>query len=433
MKRTLLALSLTAAVCTAAHADPAQIARGKYLATAADCSACHTATNGKPFGGGFAVSTPFGQIYGTNISSDPEYGIGSWSEDEFVAAVRDGVGKGGKQLYPAMPYDAFSKMRREDVLAIRAYLLALPAVHVASPETQLGFPYNQRWGLRFWKWLNLDKGALKPDPAQSPQWNNGRYLVEALAHCGTCHTPRNITKGMDNGSPLSGGDLGGWMAWNITPDKNAGIGDWSEKQLVTYLKTGFVAGRASASGPMAEAVEHSLQYLPDSDLQDIALYLRSVKPVGDDKQTRPRDDWGQPTATVSQLRGSSDAWRRENAGAVVFAGNCASCHGASGGGSGQGFGAYPSLSHHTTTGAWDSRNLISVVLNGVHRKMSQGEVFMPPFAPELSNEQVADVANFVSREFGNPAAASVTAKQVAERRQEAKLASPPVYGQGDKP
>lgn len=430
---TLLALSLTTAVLSPAQADQSQIKRGKYLATAADCSACHTATNGKPFGGGFAVSTPFGQIYGTNISSDPEYGIGRWSEDEFVAAVREGVGKGGEQLYPAMPYDAFSKMRREDVLAIRAYLLSLPAVHVASPETQLSFPYNQRWGLRFWKWLNLEKGELQPDPDQSQQWNNGRYLVEALAHCGTCHTPRTITKGMDNDSPLSGGDLGGWMAWNITPDKNAGIGNWSDQQLTTYLKTGFVAGRASASGPMAEAIEHSLQHLPDSDLQDIALYLRSVKPAGDDKQTQPRSDWGQETTTVSQLRGRSEAWRSDPAGAEVFAGNCASCHGANGGGSGKGFGAYPSLMKHTTTGAWDSRNLVSVVLNGVHRKMSQGEVFMPPFAPELSDKQVADVSNFVSREFGNPSAASVTEKQVAERRKEAQLASPPVYSQGDKP
>lgn len=429
----LLAAALLLSYLQPARADRAQIERGKYLATASDCAACHTATNGKPFGGGFAVSTPFGQIYGSNISSDRQYGIGSWSEDEFVAAVREGIGKGGEQLYPAMPYDSFSKIRREDVLAIRAYLLSLPAVHQPSPTTQLPFPYNQRWGLRFWKWLNLDKQELQPDPAQSAGWNNGRYLVEALAHCGTCHTPRNMTKGMNNDQPLAGGDLGGWMAWNITPDRNAGIGDWSENQLVSYMKTGFVAGRASASGPMAEAIQHSLQFLPEQDLRDIAQYLRSVRPVGDSSQSRPRSEWGQRAVSVFSLHGDSEAWRKRDPGAVVFAGNCASCHGADGSGSGTGFGAYPSLFHHTTTGASDSRNLISVVLNGVHRKMAEGEILMPAFAPELSDQQISDVSNYVSRQFGNPAAATVKPQQVEALRRAASLASPPVYSQGDNP
>lgn len=429
----LLATALLLSNFQPAHADRAQIERGKYLATASDCAACHTATHGKPFGGGFAVSTPFGQIYGSNISSDRQYGIGSWSEDEFVAAVREGIGKGGKQLYPAMPYDSFSKIRREDVLAIRAYLLSLPAVHQPSPITQLPFPYNQRWGLRFWKWLNLDRQELQPDPTQSAGWNNGRYLVEALAHCGTCHTPRNMTKGMNNDQPLAGGDLGGWMAWNITPDHNAGIGDWSENQLVSYMKTGFVAGRASASGPMAEAIQHSLQFLPQQDLRDIAQYLRSVRPVGDSSQSRPRSEWGQRAVSVFSLRGDSDAWRKRDPGAVVFAGSCASCHGADGSGAGTGFGAYPSLFHHTTTGASDSRNLISVVLNGVHRKMAEGEILMPAFAPALSDQQISDVSNYVSRQFGNPAAATVTPQQVEALRKAASLASPPVYAQGDAP
>lgn len=421
--------------CAAAQAadSSALIKRGEYLARAGDCTACHTATNGPLFGGGFAVSTPFGQIWGSNISSDKQYGIGSWSDDQFVAAVQEGIGKNGEQLYPAMPYDSYTKMKREDVLAIKAYLMSMPAVHQASPQTDLPFPFNQRWGMRFWKWFNFDRGELQNDAQQSAQWNNGRYLVEALAHCGTCHTPRTLTMGMDNDKPLAGGDLGGWLAYNITPDKQAGIGDWSQQELVTYLKTGFVAGKASASGPMAEAIEHSLQYLPESDLEDIATYLKSVKPQGDKQQTRARDSWGQPSNALITLRGADAATRDAQPGAVVFAGNCASCHGADGAGSGKGFHAYPSLFHHTSTGAADARNVVSVVLNGVRRHMTEGEIFMPAFAPELSDQQVADVSNFVSQQFGNPAAANVSAQQVKKLREEAKLASPPVFQQGDKP
>ncbi len=413
--------------------NAAQIKRGEYLARAGDCTACHTAGGGPLFGGGVSISTPFGQIWGSNISSDKQYGIGSWSDEQFVAAVRDGTGKNGEQLYPAMPYDAFTKMKREDVLAIKAYLMSMPAVHQPSPQTDLPFPFNQRWGIRFWKWFNFDKGELQNDTQQTAQWNNGRYLVEALAHCGTCHTPRTLTLGMDSDKPLAGGDLGGWWAFNITPDKQAGIGDWSQQQLVTYLKTGFVAGKASASGPMGEAIEHSLQYLPDSDLQDIATYLQSVKPQPDKQQTRPRDSWGQPSTALITLRGADAALRSAQPGAVLFAGNCASCHGAEGAGSGHGFHAYPSLFHHTSTGAADARNVVSVVLNGVHRRMSEGEIVMPAFAPELSDQQVADISNFVSQQFGNPAAGKITAKQVGELRQDAGLASPPRYSEGDKP
>lgn len=440
MKRLLntvvMALALTqsaVALADGAIDNADQIKRGEYLARASDCTACHTSTNGPLFGGGFAVSTPFGQIYGTNISSDKQYGIGDWSDDEFVAAVRDGVGKDGQQLYPAMPYDSFTKMKRDDVLAIKAYLMSLPAVHEPTPKTDLPFPFNQRWGMHFWKLFNFDEGELQADPQQSAQWNNGRYLVEALGHCGTCHTPRNLTMGMDNDKPLAGGDLGGWIAFNITPDRNAGIGSWSEQELVTYLKTGDVAGRASASGPMAEAIEHSLQYLPDSDLHDIATYLRTVKPIADKQQTRPRADWGKPTQDAVLLRGATAQQRADNAGAVLFVGNCASCHGADGSGVGKGFHAYPSLFNHTSTGAADSRNVQSVILNGVRRHMTQGEILMPSFATELSDQQIADLTNYISKQFGNPAAATATAKEVSKLRSDAKLPSPAHYAQGDKP
>ncbi|WP_168394856.1 cytochrome c [Erwinia amylovora] len=437
MKGFILQVSLACILVQSGFVPAAQnsdiIRRGEYLARAGDCTACHTATNGPLFGGGFAVSTPFGQIWAPNISSDKQFGIGSWSDDQFVAAVRDGINRNGEQLYPAMPYDSFTKIKRADVLAIKAYIVSLPGVHQPSPQTSLPFPFNQRWGLRFWKWINFDSGELREDPLQSSAWNNGRYLVEALAHCGTCHTPRNITLGMDNDNALAGGDLGGWTAFNITPHQQAGIGSWSQQQLVTYLKTGFVVEKASASGSMAEAIEHSLQYLHDSDLNDIAIYLKSVPARGNSAQIRDRSVWGRPSNVLSALRGADEETWRTQPGARVFAGNCASCHAADGSGSGKGLHAYPSLFHHTTTGAEDARNLVSVVLNGVHRHMQQGEIFMPAFAAELDDQQVADVSNFVIRQFGNPAAAGVTAKQVKALRKDAKLASPPVYMQGDTP
>lgn len=432
MKKTLLALlPLLVSSPLWAQPDGAElIKRGEYLARAADCTACHTAPGGAAFGGGYPVNTPFGVIYGTNISADKQFGIGNWSDDEFVAAVRDGIGKDGGQLYPAMPYDAFTKMTRDDVLAIKAYLLSLPAVPQATPKTDLSFPFNQRWGMRFWKWVNFDRGELKPDPAQSAQWNQGRYLVEALAHCGTCHTPRNLTMGMDTGKAFAGGDLGAWTAYNITPDKNAGIGNWSQQDLVGYLKTGNAPGRASASGPMAEAVEHSLQYLPETDLQAIAVYLRSVPAIADAQQSRPRDSWGNATQDYLDRRGNGNS---PQDGAALFNGNCATCHGAAGGGIGKGFHAYPSLFNHGSTGAAEGNNLVSVILGGVHRDMQQGEILMPSFASELSDSQIAQLSNYVSKQFGNPAAANVSAEQVQKLRADAGLPQPPTVLQGDKP
>lgn len=431
--RSAIALALMHGSLALAADDNADlIKRGEYLATASDCTACHTAPGGPAYGGGYPVATPFGKIWGSNISSDKQFGIGSWTDDQFVAAVRQGVGKNGEQLYPAMPYDAFTKMKRDDVLAIKAYLMSLPGVHKAAPETDLPFPFNQRWGMRFWKMFNLTEGELKNDPQQSPQWNNGRYLVEALAHCTTCHTPRNLTMGMDTSKPLSGGDLGDWIAFNITPGKS-GIGDWSNQDIVTYLKTGYLAGKASASGPMAEAIEHSLQYLPDSDLQDIATYLKSVKPVDDEKQTVPRDSQGQPSDAIIRLRGADAATVQSQPGAVVFEGNCSTCHGAEGAGSGQGFHAYPSLFHHSSTGAIDPKNVVSVILNGVNRHMQQGDIFMPSFAPQLNDQQVADVANFVMQKFGNPAAEKVDASQVSKARKNASLPLPPTFADGANP
>ena len=434
MNFTLAMLPLMVATSVWAADTPentALIKRGEYLAIAGDCTACHTAPGADKsakFGGGYPLASPFGVIYGTNISSDKEFGIGNWTDEEFVRAVREGVGKEGQQLYPAMPYDSFTKMKRDDVLAIKAYLMSQPAVHSAGPQTDLSFPFNQRWGMRVWKWFNFDKGELKNDPSKSADWNRGAYLVEALEHCGTCHTPRTLTMGMDNDKALSGGDLGAWTAFNITPDKNAGIGNWSQEELVAYLKTGFVAGKASASGAMAEAIEHSLQHLSDSDLNAIATYIRSVPAVGDEKQTKPRDAWGQKDRDVYPVR--AQGLSMDKSAAALFNASCAACHGKGGEGIGAGFHAYPSLFHHSSTGSYDNRNQVSVILNGVQRHMEKGEVMMPSFANQLDDEQIATLSNYVSKQFGNPAAATVTAKDVGEMRKAADLTSPPKIEEG---
>lgn len=415
------------------QANTEQVARGAYLARAADCTACHTTQHGQPFGGGYPVGTPFGLIYGSNISADKQFGIGNWTDDQFVAAVREGVGKDGEQLYPAMPYDSYTKMSRDDVLAIKAYLMSQPAVAQAAPKTDLPFPFNQRWGMVFWKFFNFKEGELQADPSQSAEWNKGRYLVDALAHCGTCHTPRNLTMGMDTGKAFAGGDLGGFVAYNITPDKKAGIGDWSQQELVTYLKKGHVDGRASASGPMAEAIEFSLQYLPESDLNAIATYLQTVPAIGDDTLKASRTSWGKPGEGYNALRGASPLAQAGDPGQALFMGNCATCHGANGQGSGKGFGAYPALFNHSTTGAADAKNVVSVVLGSVERRMVEGEVLMPSFAEDLNDQQVAQVTNYVVSHFGNPAAATVDAKQVATLREAARLPKPPVVLDGAQP
>jgi len=306
--------------------------------------------------------------------------------------------------------------------------MSQPAVHSAGPQTDLSFPFNQRWGMRVWKWFNFDKGELKNDPSKSAEWNRGAYLVEALEHCGTCHTPRTLTMGMDTDNAFSGGDLGSWVAFNITPDKNAGIGNWSQEELVTYLKTGFVAGKASASGAMGEAIEHSLQHLSDSDLNAIATYIRSVPAVSDDKQTKPRDEWGQKNQDVYPVR--AQGLSMDKSAAALFNASCAACHGKGGEGIGEGFHAYPSLFNHSSTGSYDNRNQVSVILNGVQRHMEKGEVMMPSFANQLDDEQIATLSNYVNQQFGNPAAATVTAKDVAKMRKAADLTSPPKIEEG---
>ncbi|MEZ5565880.1 MAG: cytochrome c [Gammaproteobacteria bacterium] len=411
----------------------AQIERGRYLATAADCIACHTVDFAKPFAGGVPIPTPFGQIIAPNITPDPDTGIGSWTDDEFYRAMHEGTGKHGENLYPAFPYDAFTKLSRDDVMAIKAWLFTLAPIRQVNPPSQLKFPFNQRWLLSGWKLLNFRKGEFQPDPARDAAWNRGAWLVEALAHCGTCHTPRNFSMGTDNRQKFGGGTVGSWQAHNITPDPVSGIGGWTDDELVAYMRTGTVEGKGGAAGEMGAAVEHSLSKLPDQDLRDIVTYLRTQRPIRDAAETRPRYSWGVASEDVTAFRGNEDL--DDPDGRAIYYGACASCHGMSG--SGTGDQVFPSLFNSTTTGAVRADNLVMVILNGVHRSAGGETVSMQASDYELSSAEVALVANYVLKTYGNPVAATVDAatvdvlrRNIGEQPLVAKLALPGMIAGG---
>ena len=263
----------------ASLAKASLVERGEYLARAADCMVCHTAPGGQPYTGGLAFKLPFGTLYSTNITPDKETGIGNYSDREFLDAIHRGTRRDGARLYPAMPFPSYTYMTEADALAIKAYLFSLAPVRMAAPPNTLMFPFNQRWSLFFWSALfNPDK-RFEPDPAKTPEWNRGAYLAEALAHCGECHTPRNPAFALDNRQKFAGAVPAGWRAYNITADKGTGIGAWPDAALISYLSTGHAAGYGTASGPMGEAVDHSLSRMVPEDIRALTAYLRSVPAI----------------------------------------------------------------------------------------------------------------------------------------------------------
>ncbi|CNK23834.1 putative cytochrome C [Yersinia frederiksenii] len=397
----LLLLALGCAASGYASADANLIARGEYLTKAADCVACHTTKDGKPFAGGLAFKTPMGTLYSPNITPDKATGIGSWTDEEFLRALHEGKGKNGENLYPAFPYTSYTLLKDDDVKAIKAYLFSLPAVHQPNRENDMPFPFNQRWGLWFWNLVNFDGQRFEPDSSKDAQWNQGAYFVEALGHCGECHTPRNITMGMKDSKAYAGTEIDGWTAFNITSDPHAGIGGWSQEQIVQYLRSGHVDGKAQAAGPMAEVIENSTRHLTDSDLNAMAVYLRTLKPLNPDDETKSRSDWGQPATSVNTLRGMPFTADNNTNGARLYLGNCASCHSFTGGGVQDGY--YPSLMKNSVVGASAPNNLINVILHGVSRKTNDGAVFMPGFANTLTDEQVVSLSNYLLQQFGQPA------------------------------
>lgn len=405
LRYVLLSLAVALGYSTAHAADADQsntVSAGKYLATAADCIACHTANGGKPYAGGYAISSPMGTIYSTNITPSKTAGIGNYTEEQFAKAVREGVTPDGTHLYPAMPYTAYAKMTDQDIASLYDYFMKeVKPVDEVPQQTKLNFPFNIRASMIGWNMLYHDNTRFTPDASKSDEINRGNYLANALEHCATCHTPRNAMMAEDNSKFLGGGSLGSWYAPNITSDKVSGIGNWTQDELVTYLKTGHLAGKAQAAGPMAEAIEHSLQHLSDSDLKALSAYILQVPPVASTEK-QARDTYGKPSTTEETSRGNEV--KDADAGWRVFSSTCAACHQANG----QGTHVYPSLFNNSVTGADRPDNLISAVLYGVHRTANGTTAYMPAFGPSayytdrLSDQQIADVSNYVLTNYGNP-------------------------------
>jgi fructose 5-dehydrogenase cytochrome subunit len=406
-------LSVLASVALAASPDDAQsIARGRYLATAADCIGCHTAPQGAPFAGGYAIDSPFGKIWSSNITPSKTQGIGGYTEAQFARAVREGVDAHGRHLYPAMPYPSYAGITDEDMKSLYAYFMhGVAPVDVATPETKLPFPFSQRWLMAGWNLAFARDKPFEPDASKSAAFNRGHYLVAALGHCGACHTPRNVAFAEKPDLPLAGGQLGPWRTPNITSDPVSGIGGWSQAELVQYLRTGSVPGKAQAAGGMAEAVEASLHYLNDADLDAIATYLKASKPVRDPADAKPafayegRGDGGYEAALRAANQGigtgsATPGFPALTTGAQLYSGNCASCHQPDG--SGTLDHAFPSLTHNSTLGRHDADNLVMVILKGLHIRTAAGERLMPAFEDELNDEQIARIASFVMSEYGNP-------------------------------
>jgi mono/diheme cytochrome c family protein len=371
--------------------DASLVARGEYLARAADCAACHTAEGGEPFAGGRAFVLPFGTLYSTNITPDKETGIGNYSDANFLDAVHKGIGRDNTRLYPAMPFASYTYMSDADAGAIKAYLFSLQPVHAPAPRNTLSFPFNQRMLMGVWALLfNSDK-RFEPRPERDPQWNRGAYLVEAMAHCGECHTPRNLMQALDNREKFSGAVQAGWRAYNITPDPKSGIGAWSEADLAHYLAVGHAEGRGTATGPMGEAVDNSLRYLTQSDISAMVTYVRSVSGIASSDLPPPKTDPA-PSSYAEGVAANVDS-----RGKAVYAGACAGCH--------DWTGVSPVIPYATLTGVRSvndptGTNVVQVILTGAHRRDSDARAAMPAFGSAYSDTEIASLANYVTARFG---------------------------------
>jgi len=382
------------------------VEQGRYLARAADCEACHTAEGGAPYSGGRAFVLPFGTLYSTNITPDKDTGIGDYSDADFLNAVHRGVGRNDTKLYPAMPFASYTYMTDADALAIKAYLFSLQPVHAPAPHNTLGFPFNQRPLMAVWAMLFNPDRRFEPRTARDPQWNRGAYLAEAMGHCGECHTPRNLLQALDNRKKFAGAVQAGWRAYNITSDPKSGIGAWSEGDLAHYLSMGHADGRGTATGPMGDAVDHSLQYLAQSDIAALVAYVRSVSAFATADLPEPKAS--PAPATYAQ----GDAGNADPVGRTVYAGACAGCHDWSG--------VSPGIPDATLTGARSVNdpsaiNVVQIVLSGAHRHAAEAGPSMPAFGSAYSDEEIASLANYVTGRFGAQPSA-VTASTIATLR-----------------
>jgi len=414
-----VALAMVPLIARADAASDALVSRGAYLAKAGDCIACHTAPRGKPMAGGLPMATPLGAIYTTNITPDPDTGIGRYSQDDFSRAVREGVAKDGHNLYPAMPYPSYAKINDADMQALYAYFMhGVSPVRQANREPGMKWPLNMRWPLKIWNAFFLDKGVYKDKANQDVAWNRGAYLTQGLGHCGACHTPRGIAfqeKALDEsgGAYLTGGLLDNWFGSNLTGDHNTGLGRWSEQEVATFLKTGANA-HATAFGSMTSVINNSTQALSDSDVAAMARYLKSLPAAGGNGNPPYSYD---PKASKVSLTRPAPA----DSGARVYAAFCMHCHGVDG----RGFAPMLApLAGNPNVLEKDTSSLINVTLNGTEDLVIQGVPApypMPRYAPVLNDQQIADVVTFIRGAWNNNMPA-VKVEDVAKMRKSTEAA-----------
>ena len=391
----------------ASLAQAGLVERGAYLARAADCMVCHTTPGGKEYAGGLGFKLPFGTLYSTNITPDKETGIGNYTDRDFLNALHRGTRRDGARLYSAMPFTSYTYISDADALAIKAFLFSLSPVRTAALENTLTFPFNQRWAMGFWSALFNPDIRFEPDTSKSPEWNRGAYLAEALAHCGECHTPRNLAFALNNRRKFAGAITAGWRAFNISSDKTTGVGAWSDDDLVSYLSTGHAVGHGSASGPMGEAVDESFSQLAQEDIRAIVAYLRTVPATASTDLPATLA----PPAPVSHRDGGNTADAR---GKMVFEGACVSCHGWTGESS---ISSFATLTGSRTVNDPSAINVAQIVISGTRRHTPANAVSMPAFGSAYSDDEIAAVANYVTARFGSKAS-QITARDVTELRKQ---------------
>src|ERR1700719_129736 len=397
------------------HSDAASIERGRSLAVAADCTACHTARGGEPFAGGLAIDSPLGAIYSTNITPDHASGIGNFTLDDFDRAVRHGIDDEGVTLYPAMPYPSYARMSDEDIAALYDYFMhGVAPVPSSAHANGIPWPLSIRWPVALWRKLFSPADAPTFDASRytNPEVARGAYLVQGPGHCGTCHTPRAITlqeKALDDSSffYLAGGQpVDGWIPVNLRGNAADGLGNWSRDDIVETLRTARNSQQAVVGAPMNDVVVHSTQYLNETDLQAIAAYLRTLTPAPGD-----RAKFAANPATAAALAAGHEV----NRGAELYVDNCAACHRTDGLGSPK---ALPKLAGNSSVLAEDPKSLIRLVLAGstlTSNASAPSALGMPGFGWRLTNEEVAQLLTFIRASWGNHAG-NVSATDVGRGR-----------------
>lgn len=400
-----ISLLLTGLMSIAAQgADNTTIERGRYLVKAADCAFCHTVPGGQPFAGGLAISTPFGNIYSSNITPDVETGIGKWSEQDFYNAMHSGMRRDGKNLYPAFPFLWFTRIAQDDVHAIKAYLNTVAPVRRENKAASLPWPLNMRLVMSVWKKLYFDEGTFIPNTTKSAQWNRGAYLVEGAGHCGACHTKTNMLGAPQNDKQLAGGEFGQrWYASGLTGNLRNGLGGWSANDIVEYLKTGSNA-RSAAAGPMSEVIMNSTRFLSDADIQAIATYL---KDLGGQKE--------EPS-----YRFTEENNRSLSRGKALYFDNCTACHLA--GGTGM-VNTFPTLAKNSAIQSPLADSVVHIILTGGKIAVTPPKptgLAMPAFAWKFNNAELADLTNYVRNAWGNRAPL-IREEEVAKVRKDLDL------------